>query len=41
MSWAMIKMALNALLGTNDFKPLNKLMEERVDELDENKESVK
>ena len=33
--WAQIKIAINSLLGKKEFKPLDVLIKERVNELDQ------
>jgi hypothetical protein len=39
VSWAEVKLALNSLIGTEEFKSLNELMREKINELVDDKES--
>jgi hypothetical protein len=39
MNWAEIKIAINSSLGMENFKPLNELLMEGVNELEQNQES--
>lgn len=39
MTWAEIKIAINSTLGTSDFIPLNELLKENRNELEQNQES--
>lgn len=39
MNWAEVKLALNSLIGTEEFKSLNELMREKINELVDDKES--